>query len=88
MVKGKCMSKIEDKDLGIHYSRGVEVTHENYPRYKDGLNRSEQNTVKRCQSIGYDKFQTAHYMKVTARAVDMWWAKRKRRTPEEMAADG
>ncbi len=77
--------KIEDVHLGIGYSRDMEITQANFPKYKDGLNRPGQNQVKKCHEIGYDKFQTAHYMKFTMRAVDTWWPKRKRRTPEEMA---
>lgn len=79
--------QIEDVDLGIGYSRNMEITQKNFPRYKDGLNRPEQNRVRKCHEIGYDKFQTAHYMKITTRAVNHWWPKRKRRTPEEIEAD-
>lgn len=80
------MSKIEDSELSISYSRDLEVTQENFPKFKAAINRREQNTIKRCHEIGYDTFQTAHYMKVTEECVKSFWPKRKRRTPEEMAA--
>ncbi len=89
MVKGKQIM-IEDKDLGIGYSRELEVTQDNFPKFKAAINRSEQNVIKKCHEVGYDTFQTAHYMKVTEEVIKSFWPKRPRRTKEEMreAVDG
>ena len=84
---------ITDKDLGIPYPRETEITVSNYTKYKISLNRSDVNKVLKCHEIGYDAWQTAHYMKVTAEAVAHFWPKeeekqkRTRRTKEEMLAE-
>jgi hypothetical protein len=87
MVKGKQIMSLTDEEVECGYPRSTEVTQKNFPQYKTGANRRDQNAIKQCKEADYDSFQTAHALGLEEKCVKAFWPKRTRRTPEQMAAE-
>jgi len=50
-----------DTEANVSRPRNVEVTQDNYPKYKAGANYSDINKIKEYDKMGYDHFQIAHF---------------------------
>ena len=59
-----------DKEVGITRSRDMEITQDNFPKYKAGANYSEINKIKSYAKQGYDAFQIAHFLRIVLSCVE------------------
>lgn len=59
-----------DAEAGIERTREMEVTNENYPRYKAGANYSDVNKMKGYAKQGYDEWQIAHFLGIVLSCVE------------------
>ena len=59
-----------DKEVGITRSRDMEITQDNFPKYKAGANYSDVNKMKAHAKQGYDNFQISHFLGIVIACVD------------------